>query len=307
MRLRKLLSAILLAALVPAVTCAPEPPSVEERAPEPSESLPPYSRDPFGHPFRWLSLGKLKYLEVVLGGADPDEPLPLVVVFHGLGDRPRVASEPEPAEFRARVLLPEAPQPFGEGRAWVPIRVRDDRPEDMAKALRQTSLELDGFLTAAQERYPSPCLPLVAGFSQGGIVAWALTARHPQAMLASFPMAAWLPPELAELSVERARELPPLRTMHGELDEVVPFTATRSLVEALDARGVDIELEAIPGVGHEFTDEMKRRFASYIEDAAARCKDAPAKPPRRSAGAAVRDDPSPYGVRARKLTPHPSG
>ncbi len=265
------LATSLLAAVV--AGCGPHP----TRLPEATANgrvelaLPAPSTDAFGHPYRWLSLGKLKYLELVLGGADPGDTLPIAVLIHGLGDHPRIPTESDREEFPIRVLLPEAPLRWDAGKAWYPIRVRDGRPEDMAKALRQTTNELAGFLAAAEERYSSPCPPLVAGFSQGGIVTWALAVRHPGAISAAFPMAAWLPPELASEANERARELPPLRMMHGDRDEVVPFAATRNIVEALEARGADIELEAAPGVGHDLSAGMKRRLARFFGEGAARC------------------------------------
>ncbi len=260
--------ALVLAACGPTPTRLPADPPSAARVEEP---LPAPSRDAFGHPYRWLSLGKLKYLEVVLGGADPDDPLPLAVIVHGLGDRPRIATEPEPEEFPVRVLLPEAPAKFGDGTAWYPIRVRDGRPEDMAKALRQTATELASFLEAAEARYASPCRPVVAGFSQGGIVAWSLAVRHPGAVAAAFPMAAWLPPELAAAATAHARDLPPLELMHGDADAVVPLAGTRPIVDDLAARGARIELEVVEGAGHELGPAMRRRLARFLGEHAARC------------------------------------
>ncbi|MBC7172932.1 MAG: dienelactone hydrolase family protein, partial [Polyangiaceae bacterium] len=195
-------------------------------------------------------------------------------IVHGLGDRPRIAREPEPEEMPLRVLMPEAPTPFDRGRAWFPIRVRDGRGADMAKALRQTTHELADFLDAAVARYGSPCRPIVAGFSQGGIVAWALAVRHPDSVTAAFPMASWLPPEIATEARQRAPSLPPVRMLHGDRDRIVPLRGTHSIVEVLAAGGASIELEVEEGAGHELTAGMKLRLARLFGESIARCVDA---------------------------------
>jgi predicted esterase len=91
-------------------------------------------------------------------------------------------------------------------------------------------------------------------------------------MSAAFPMSAWLPPELVERAVERASVLPRLRMTHGDRDHVVPFEETRRIVDRLASSGAPIELEVVPGVGHRFTDVMKRDLARWIDESLAACR-----------------------------------
>jgi phospholipase/carboxylesterase len=249
---------------------APDAPAPEAEAP-----LPPPSVDAFGHPYRWLALGKIKYLEVVFGGAEPEEALPIVVLFHGLGDRPRLPTGGDPRERRLRMIFPEAPYRFDAGFAWYPIRVRDREPEAMAAALVQTGNELAELLARLEARYPGPCKPIVSGFSQGGIVTFALAVEHPRAMEAAFPMSAWLPPALVEHATARAPRLPRLRMTHGGADEVVPFEETRRIVDRLASEGAPIELTVFEGVGHRFDDAMKRDLDRWIGESVERCASAP--------------------------------
>ena len=53
--------------------------------------------------------GDLAYLEVVLGGARPEEPLPMIVAIHGLGDEPHnFAGLFDGFPECARLILPRA-------------------------------------------------------------------------------------------------------------------------------------------------------------------------------------------------------
>ena len=52
----------------------------------------------------------------MLGDVDPESALPMVVVIHGRGDRPRVPGGPfEGLTHPVRVILPRGPMIVGEG------------------------------------------------------------------------------------------------------------------------------------------------------------------------------------------------
>src|ERR1019366_5548432 len=65
------------------------------------------------------TVGGLSYVEVVSGGALDGDALPMIVLLHGMGLRPRMFG-PVLAHFpqRARFLLPCGRLPAGQGFEW---------------------------------------------------------------------------------------------------------------------------------------------------------------------------------------------
>lgn len=194
---------------------------------------------------RWGAVGEQPFLEVVIGTDDVDAALPMVLALHGFGDAPRVPEEPYLSMRRPfRMILPRGPLTVGEGFAWSAVRVRDGRPDELAAALEGCLPQLLGTLDALREVRPTRGSTIVVGFSQGGIVALALAATHPDRVGLVVPMAAWLPPAL-EPGVTRSA--PPVRAIHPRDDERIPLAPTEALVGRLRAAGWDATLEVVEG------------------------------------------------------------
>jgi phospholipase/carboxylesterase len=180
-----------------------------------------------------------------LGGARPGDPVPTIVALHGLGDRPdRFAWVFDGYPHPARVLLPRAPVDFGEGGAWMTVRVAEGRAGDLAmetawSAARVAAL-CDGI---AAEGTP----PVVTGFSQGGMLAYAVAARHPDSIAAAVPVAGMLP---APLHPPAGAPVAPVDALHGEADSLVPLTLAVETVTALEGHGTPVSLRIFPGVDH---------------------------------------------------------
>ena len=51
------------------------------------------------------------------------------------------------------------------------------------------------------------------------------------------------------------KDLPPILTLHGDADEVVPYNQSVKLTEALRASGATTEMVTVPEGGHRFADE----------------------------------------------------
>src|SRR5689334_18699335 len=85
-------------------------------------ALPAEARAPFEAPGRdgWGRAGSLRYLERVLGGGDPAQPLPMVVMIHGMGDAPRLDWFTAADEIKVplRLIMPQAPTPYYDGFSW---------------------------------------------------------------------------------------------------------------------------------------------------------------------------------------------
>jgi phospholipase/carboxylesterase len=210
----------------------------------------------------------LRYLEVVQGASSRDEKLPMIVFIHGRGD----SAHPgwiEGFPLRARFIFPEAPDPFeGGGFSWFHYSVRDTDDATLARDMGERADQLARMLDELQRRRPTQGKPIVAGFSQGGMLSYALALRHPEAVAFVLPIAGMLPdPLFAEVPRAGVR-YPPVRALHGRDDDVVAFARTQHMVDTLKARGLDIALDSYPGVRHFISDPMRTRMHELIAAAA---------------------------------------
>jgi phospholipase/carboxylesterase len=197
----------------------------------------------------------VRYLEHMTGGARPDEPVPMIVALHPM--------DGDPADFlpllrryrrRARLILPYG-HPSGGMYIWY-----DSVDEDVAAPV--VTREADriaaaiGALVAAR---PTIGKPLVTGFSQGGMMTFALAVTHPEVLTAAFPISGLLPPSLypsAALSSQpRPATLPPVAAFHGASDLAVPTQGARTSIAELRRAGYSAELHEYAGLEHDISDQ----------------------------------------------------
>jgi phospholipase/carboxylesterase len=208
------------------------------------------------------SAAGLVYEERVFGGADADARLPLVVMIHGLGDTPSgIAQVFEGWRARARVVLPQAPTVWGDsGYSWFDVRVSDGRVAALEAGILAAAEKLAAFLEAIVAARPTEGQPIVAGFSQGGILSFALALHHPSRLRLAVPIAGYLPGV-----PERLDATPPIIAFHGTDDDLIPIAGTRTLVTTLRDRGVDVTLHELSGVAHRIPLDATRRFLRVLE------------------------------------------
>jgi len=217
----------------------------------------------------WGRAGELRYLEVVKGGASADQKLPLVVMIHGLGDRPRDVWV-EQSGVPMRVVMPQAPEPHGDGYAWFPYRVGDNDPVQLARGVAHAAGQLARALELLAQGRPTAGRPIVGGFSQGGMLSYALAILHPQVLGEAYPISGMLPRPLWPAAGPVVARPLPIRAQHGDADEVVSIAPARALGKHLRALGYDMTLQEVPGVGHRITPEMSTQFGARIDEAATR-------------------------------------
>lgn len=222
---------------------------------------------------REIELDGFDALEVVLGDADFDDPLPTVWSFHGRGDRPRPPGVPfEGMDQPFRVVLPRGPLPLGGEHSWLPVRVAEGRTQELTLALLARAEELARAIRRHAERAPYVGRAIVTGFSQGGVVSFALAVLRPDLVGFALPNAGWLPPALVPASASDGARVPPIRSTHGVEDTIVAYGPTLAVVERLRALGVDAVLEGFEGVPHEMSEAMNARFHEWLAEALARAR-----------------------------------
>jgi phospholipase/carboxylesterase len=198
----------------------------------------------------------VRIVEVFAQGADTSSPL--VVWLHGRGGSPeRFESWWRGFPVKVEVALPQGFSASGSGWAWFdwPPGTTED---DLADVVGAAEERLWRAVTATAHGRKV----IVGGFSQGAVLAYAMAARHPEAVAYAFPIAGLLPPKLVPSGPAAAA---PVFAMHGTADDVIAVDYGRAAIAALQKRpGGIAELREFRGVGHTLTQEMRDELAVRI-------------------------------------------
>lgn len=192
---------------------------------------------------------------------------PGLVLLHGYG-APGDDLIPLATQLRARVpglrvAIPEAPIDLGHGRAWWNIDL-GDRPSDRSEEHPPGMDEAREDLEALMARLPLvPSRTIVAGFSQGGMLAMELGLRRrpPLAGIASLSGGALD----ADAWVRRGRRGPPIFLSHGRQDPLLSFDAASRLHARLDEAGARVTWKPFDG-GHAIPDEVVQDLITWMRE-----------------------------------------
>lgn len=199
---------------------------------------------------------------------------PLVLFLHGAGERGDdneaqlrwgvldALADPESPLHGAYIIAPQCPlekqwvdTPWAEG-AYCISKVKETPYLAAAVQLVKETMEkysIDEDLVA------------VMGISMGGFGSWDALSRYPEIFKGGFICCGSGSPEAAPLLLNK-----PIFTYHGDVDDTVPVSGTRDVVNAVKAAGgTDITYREYADMGHwtwqrayaEF-DDMKALFAA---------------------------------------------
>lgn len=233
--------------------------------------LPPPPPDRADFVVRQHELQGLFFLEVIIGEASFEDPLPMLVVLHGRGGRAQIPGGPFLGlTHPVRVIVPQAPDRLGDGWQWLPVYVGQGLVDRLSASLFQTSSRLAALVRELARTRPTLGLPIVTGFSQGGLLTLTLAVHHDDVVGFAFPLASWLPPPIEPTYRRDDLRFPPIRSMHGTADVTIPIEPTRELFERLDALGYDVELVEFEGVPHTISPDQNELFHVWLEEAVCR-------------------------------------
>lgn len=171
------------------------------------------------------TLDGVRYLEHVTKGADPNQSLPMLIVFHSLGANPKGT-----AGFKSlpptRVIRPFGPYKRGGGYSWFKKTPRGDL-EALAEDMKVTADEVIPFVANIQKCRPTMGRPVVTGSSQGGHMAYLLASLIPHTVGGAVAVAGYIPPQLWNENMARTVGI------HGTKDNTVPFERTKTFAETL--------------------------------------------------------------------------
>ena len=202
------------------------------------------------------------------GGATAGDGSPIIVAIHGLGDNPSSFSglfRGFPA--KAHFVIPAGGLRWGDGFAWWPIQGRIDE-KSMADGIAAATERLAGAIPSWRGQVSGK--PIITGFSQGGMLSFAMAAKHPELVGEAVPVAGLLPASMLPAAWPAGAPMPRVFALHGEADTRVPFALGQKAVEGLRALGLTAELKPYPGVQHTVSAEMRRDWLAELSAAASR-------------------------------------
>jgi phospholipase/carboxylesterase len=180
---------------------------------------------------------------------DADETSPLVVAIHGMGDRPdRWVDDWRTFPGRVQIALPRAFDAYGSGFSW--FQFRDGMTDEQFGAEVGAA---ESRLWKAIAAMAGKRRVIVTGFSQGGILSFAIASRHPREVVHAFPVSGSCPGPLLPKNKAPAA---PLLAFHGTADRVLDVKWGREAVAAFKAEGAEAELREYQGVGHTMTAQI---------------------------------------------------
>ncbi len=205
----------------------------------------------------------LTYIEVITGEAKAEQALPLIIALHGMGDRPEnFARIFQDLKTPARVILVQAPDPWHSGFSWFGGK-RPRKPAAAYNAQVSSSADRVASLTRKLMRSrPTRGKPIVTGFSQGGMLSFVLSTRHPELFGLSVPLGGVLPSSF----LPRVGKSYPTQVvaLHGAKDTVMPLSRTQQRIKRMKRGGVRVEIEVFANVGHRIPLKMQHRMHQLI-------------------------------------------
>jgi predicted peptidase len=171
---------------------------------------------------------------------------PLLLFLHGAGER---------GNDLQMLLRTGPPKLISQGRHFPMIVVAPQ----CAPNSRWHSSELLQLLDHVVKRYAVDANRVyVTGYSMGGYGTWELGVAAPDRLAAIAPLCGGGDPTQAS----RLAALP-VWAFHGAQDDVVPVSATRQMVDAMEATGAQPKTTVYPKLGHNIWDRTYRMPELY--------------------------------------------
>lgn len=196
----------------------------------------------------------LPYVEV-----NPSSPATACVIWlHGLGDSghgfaPIVPELKLPESLAVRFIFPHAPErpvTINGGmrmRAWYDIKSLDFDSRADLTGVQESSAAVTRLIEAQIEAGIPPGRIILAGFSQGGVVALHLGTRFAQPLAGIMALSTYMcePSRLAQEASE-ANHNTPIMMAHGQQDEVVPVELGHAAYDVLKSNGYNATWTTYP-------------------------------------------------------------
>ncbi len=180
-----------------------------------------------------------------------------VIWLHGLGadgsDFVPIVQELQLPPLGIRFVFPHAPKrpvTINGGfvmRAWYDIVVQDLVRQEDERGLRESQAQVEALIAREGGRGIPPGRIVLAGFSQGGVIALQTGLRQPKPLAGLLALSCYLP-LASKVAAERdaSSSQVPIFLGHGTADDIVPIQAGQAARDALTALGYKVEWHQYP-------------------------------------------------------------
>lgn len=198
------------------------------------------------------------------------KPRQVVILLHGVGadGNDLIGLAPYWARLlpQAAFVAPNAPFPCDMapyGYQW--FSLQDRTPAMIEAGVRATAPIVDGFIDQTRAAYGLEDKDVaLVGFSQGTMMSLFVALRRatPIAGVLGFS-GALVAPDTLESEI---RAKPKMLLVHGDADEIVPFSRLAAAETALRGNGVPVETLRCPGVAHAIDEAGLRRGGAFLQE-----------------------------------------
>ena len=203
---------------------------------------------------------------------DAPDALGAVVWLHGLGadghDFEPIVPMLEGAE-KMRFVFPHAPMrkvtinAGAEMRAWYDIDPR--APLAGTEDIRRSAEQIEELVQAEEERGIARSRIVLAGFSQGGVIALHLALRSQQRFAGVMALSTYLHDhEHIGEEVSFASIDTPIFMAHGQMDPMIPMARAITSRDALTALGYQVEWREY-GMGHQVSPQEIADIGAWLK------------------------------------------
>ena len=203
------------------------------------------------------------------------KPAASVIWLHGLGAdghdfEPLVPELHLPARLAVRFVFPHAPQrpvTLNGGhvmRAWYDVALSDRGFMQNEAHIREAESIVRGLIEREFKRGVAHARIVLAGFSQGGLIALHTALRYPETLGGVLALSALAPDVEGLLRGMRPDNIrTPVFLAHGTQDTLAPFSMAEAACRRLSEAGLKPEWHAYPA-GHTVTTEEVRDIARWL-------------------------------------------
>lgn len=193
-------------------------------------------------------MNNLSYVDV----AAPGPVKAAVIWLHGLGDSghgfaPIVPELRLPAGHGIRFLFPHAPErpvTINNGfvmRAWYDLKTMDLQNRADEEGVRQSAAQVQTLMDKVIASGVPADKILLAGFSQGGVIALHLLPRLPYKIAGVMALSTYMGmPDKLKAEMNSHNKSTPVLVAHGTMDDVVPMSAGKAAFDALKYAGFQV-------------------------------------------------------------------
>jgi phospholipase/carboxylesterase len=202
------------------------------------------------------------------------KPSHCVIWLHGLGadgnDFVPIVQELSLPPVGIRFVFPHAPMrpvTINGGfvmRAWYDITGQDMVRKEDEQGVRQSQKMIEALIAREESRGVPPARIVIAGFSQGGVIALQTSLRQPKRLAGAMSLSAYLG-LMGSLDKERnpANNDMPVFLGHGTMDNIVPLALGLATRDRLIKLGYDVDWHQYP-MAHSVCAEELEDISAWL-------------------------------------------